>query len=57
MSVNLGRGDARTAWEMSWERVLEVAREERRRRERGGGRHCGGFGSFGALGGLRGRRS
>lgn len=30
----LGRGQASMAWEMSWERVVEVARE-RRRREKG----------------------
>jgi len=32
--ANLGRGQASMAWEMSWERVVEVARE-RRRREKG----------------------
>lgn len=29
--ANLGKGEASMAWEMSWERVLEVARERRRR--------------------------
>jgi len=32
--ANLGKGEASMAWEMSWERVVEVARE-RRRREKG----------------------